>query len=429
MNRFQSALENLSIPVFAILLGLLVSAFFIAPAGLSPIDTYTRLFCEGFGPRGCDTFGDLLVVDIENEDTGAIEHHIGLFYGDRGHSLAIVLEQATPLILTALAATVAFKAGMFSIGMDGQFALGAVVAVFIGYWLPAQVYGVFGIEDPDTLSGPLWWAMHLTMPTIAIGAAMIVGAVYSWVAGILKVKLNVNELISTIILNAIAVQFVTYLINGPMRADMNNIARTERIDDTAWLVPFTRGILADVDWFSGSRLGIGIVLALLAGLFVWFYLWRSTAGYEQRMTQGARLFAGFGGINTGRAVLRAMLISGGLSGLAGAIQVLGVERRIVDGFVLSGTGFDGVLVAILARESVVGLFLVAVVFSGLQLGSINLQFGNIPRQLGGIIIALTILFTAMEDFFRRTITRLQIRMKSVGSKNSSLVDTPASGGD
>ena len=426
MNRLQSTFENLAIPILAVLLGLLVSSFLVAAAGISPLDTYTRLFCEGFGSEGCDSLGDLLVVDIANSETGATEYHFAPTYGVRGHALALSLEQATPLILTALAAAVAFKAGMFSIGMDGQFAMGAVVAVFLGYWLPGQVYGLFGV-DPDTASRELIIFMQITMPAVAILAAMIVGAFYSWIAGYLKVKLNVNELISTIVLNAIAIQFVTYLMNGPMRADMNNIARTERIDDTAWLVPFARGLLEDVEWFSGSRVGVGILMALLAGILVWYFLWRSTAGYEQRMTQGAKLFARFGGVRTDRAIIRAMLISGALSGLAGAIQILGVERRMVDGFVLSGVGFDGVLVAILARESVVGIFVVAMLFSGLQLGSINLQFGNIPRQLGGIIIALIILFVSMEDFFRRSLTQIQLRMGRIGRRSSE--DAIAEGGD
>lgn len=428
MNRWQNFLENISIPTVMIILGLVVGGIFIATAGISPFETYQRLACEGFGSDGCESFGDLFVVDVVNEETGETEVFFAPLYGERGHSLALALEQATPLILTALAATVAFKAGMFSIGMDGQFALGAVVAVFLGYWLPAQVYGIFGVEDPESVTGALYWIMRITMPTIAILGAMIVGALYSWIAGILKVRLNVNELISTIILNAIAVQFVGFLLNGPMRADMNNIARTERIDDSAWLIPFTRGIFSEIDWFSGSRLGIGIILAILAGVLLWFYLWRSTAGYEQRMTQGASLFARFGGVSTGRAILRAMLISGALSGLAGAIQILGVERRMVDGFVSSGIGFDGVLIAILARESVAGIFLVAVLYSGLQIGAINLQFGNIPRQLGGIIIALIILFTSMETFFRDLITRARLRMTTPRTP-ASPEPTPTSGGD
>jgi len=187
---------------------------------------------------------------------------------------------------------------------------------------------------------------------------------------------------------------------------MNNIARTRRIDDSAWLIPFNRGIFQDIEWFSGARLGIGLILALIAAALVWFYLWRTTAGYEQRMTRGSGLFARFGGIPSGRAALRAMLISGALSGLAGAIAILGVERRVVDGFALSGTGFDGVLVAILAKESVVGILIIAPFFAGLNLGAINLQFGNLPRQLGGIIISFIILFRAMEDFLRLQFTNL-----------------------
>ncbi|MEL6270604.1 MAG: ABC transporter permease, partial [Chloroflexota bacterium] len=157
-----------------------------------------------------------------------------------------------------------------------------------------------------------------------------------------------------------------------------------------------------------------------------YYMWRSTRGYEQRMTQGSKLFARFGGIPTDRAILRAMLISGALSGVAGAIQILGVERRMVDGFVLSGTGFDGVLIAVLARESIVAIFFIAMLYSGLQLGSINLQFGDIPRQLGGMIIALIILFTAMEGYFRELITRVRVRLMPPASP-STPQENPAGG--
>ena len=299
---------------------------------------------------------------------------------------------------------------MFSIGMDGQLILGAVGAVFLGYWLPDQIYALTA-TNPETASQTQLFLMRLTVPPIAMAAAMAIGAGYSWIAGYLKVKLNVNELISTIILNAIAVQFVTYMINFPMRADFNNIAHSREIDDTAWLIPFTRALFADVEWFRGSRLGIGLIIVLLVAFLIWFFLNRTTAGYEQRMTRGARLFARFGGIPSEKAALRAMLISGALSGLAGAIMILGVERRIVDGFALGGTGVDGVLVAILARESIVGILLVAGLFAGLEQGAINLQFENLPRQLGGMIIGFMILFASMENFIRDNITRLRLRLR------------------
>jgi len=411
MKRLRQIFENATIPLLAVLLGLLVSSIFVGFAQADPVQTYQRLFCEGFGPRGCQTFGDLVVMNAVDEDTGTSQTVFSPLFGKDGHPLSIVLERGTILILTALSATVAFQAGMFSIGMDGQLVLGAVVAVFLGYWIPDQIYALAGVTDPEAAPQALLTVMHLFVPLICIAAAMTVGAFYSWIAGYLKVKLNVNELISTIILNAIAVQLVGYLINFPLRADFNNIARTRRIDDTAWLIPFNRGLFQDVEWFSGSRTGIGILMALFAAFAIGMYLWRSTAGYEQRMARGSRLFARFGGIPSERAAIRAMLISGALSGLAGAIQILGVERRVVDGFAASGLGFDGVLVAILARESIFGILLVAMFFAGLEQGAVNLQFGNIPRQLGGIIISFIILFSSMEDFLRRNLGRIQMRLR------------------
>jgi simple sugar transport system permease protein len=405
MKSLRRTFDSISIPIIAILLGLAASSIFVALANVPPIDTYQRLFCEGFGPRGCQTFGNLLFMDVPDE-SGAMQTVFSPLYGSGGSRIALLLEQATPLILTALSAAVAFQAGMFSIGMDGQFVMGAITAAFLGYWFPDQLYALAGVADPGDAPQALRTVMHLVVPLVCLGAAMLVGAVYSWIPGYIKVKLNVNVLISTIIFNAIAVRLVGYLVNFPLRSDLNNIARTRRIDDTAWLIPFNRTFFQDVEWFSGARLGIGIFIALGAALVVWFYLRRMTAGYEQRMTRGSSLFARFGGISTDKAALRAMLISGALSGLAGALAILGVERRVVDGFAISGTGFEGVLVAILAKESVIGILLVAPFFAGLNLGATNLQFGNIPRQLGGIVISFIILFSAMEDFIRQRLAAL-----------------------
>ncbi len=417
---FRRTLQTIGVALLAIFLGLLASSVFVVLAGSNPVDAYQRLFCEGFGANGCQTFGDLLIQTVVDEDTGESQTVFSPFYGEGGHQLALILERATPLILTALSATVAFKAGMFSIGMDGQFVLGALAAAFLGYWLPNQVYAIAGITDPELAPEGLKTIMHLLMPAACLAAAMAVGAFYSWIAGYLKVKLNINVLISTIILNAIAVQFVGYMVNYPLRSDMNNIARTARIDDTAWLIPFNRGLFADADieWFSGSRLGFGIVIAFVAAILVWYFLYRTTKGYEQRMVNGSSLFARFSGIPNSRAMLRAMLISGALSGIAGAIEVIGVERRIVDGFATAGSGFDGVLVAILARESIIGILFVAPFVAGLEQGAINFQFGNLPRQLGNVIIAFIILFNAMDYFLRNSISAIWRKRHILSGSNT-----------
>ncbi|MBE2183255.1 MAG: ABC transporter permease [Anaerolineae bacterium] len=425
---FRRSLETIGVALLAIFLGLLASSVFVIIAGSNPVDAYQRLFCEGFGARGCETFGNLLVQTVVNEDTGESQTVFSPLHGTGGHSLALVLERATPLILTALSATVAFKAGLFSIGMDGQFVLGALAAAFLGYWFPAQLYTLFGVTDPELAPEALKTIMHIIVPAVCLGAAMMAGAFYSWIAGYLKVKLNINVLISTIILNAIAVQFVGYMVNYPLRSDMNNIARTARIDETAWLIPFNRGLFAnaDIEWFSGSRLGVGFIIAVVAAVLVWYFLYRTTRGYEQRMVNGSPLFARFSGIPGTHAMLRAMLISGALSGIAGAIEVIGVERRIVDGFATAGTGFDGVLVAILARESIVGILFVAPFIAGLEQGAINFQFGNLPRQLGNIIIALIILFNAMEYFLRSYIAAIWRKRHIFSGKSITPAPTEAS---
>ena len=404
-KRVRRIVDGISIPVLAVVLGLVAASAFILFAGTDPIHTYENLFCEGFGAPGCQTFGDLFFMNVTNED-GSTQTVFAPLHSDNGHQLALVAEQATPLILTALSAVVAFKAGMFSIGMDGQFTLGAITAVFLGRVVPLAVYSAAG-ADPKNAPEGLLTVMHLTMPLIAILGAMAVGACYSWIAGYLKVKLNVNELISSIVLNGIAVRLVTYLVNYPLRTtDPNAQPRTLPIDATAFMTPFSRGIFADVDWFSGSRVGVGFLIALVAAVIVGIYLWRTTGGYEQRMSRGTGLFARFSGVPVQKAILRAMLISGALSGLAGALQMLGVERRFIAEYVSVGFGFEGVLVAILAKESVVGILVVAPLIAGLGNGSTNLQFANLPQQLGGIIVSFMVLFVAMEDFLRSRVRSL-----------------------
>jgi simple sugar transport system permease protein len=337
----KKIIDNLLIPILAIISGLLVASLAVLTTGTNPLTAYGHLFRAAFSldnfPR-CNLF--------------------------------VTLQLATPLILTGLSAVVAFRSGLFSLGQEGQLMLGGIVAAWLGY------------------------AIHLppiVHPIVAILAAMLVGGIYGWFPGLLKVKLGVNELISTMVLNNIAVLFVTYLINFPLRADQSTTAHSPVIDDTAKLAAFV----------PGSKWGVGFVLAVLATVLVYVYLWKLTSGYEQRMAGQARLFALFGGIPSERAAIRGMLISGALSGLAGAIQALGVHYRMLDGF-SAGMGFDGLTAAILGQVHPLGVFIVAIFFAGVRQGAqVGLQFAtNIPRELGGGIIALMILFVAADKLFR-----------------------------
>ena len=153
-------------------------------------------------------------------------------------------------------------------------------------------------------------------------------------------------------------------------------------------------------FLPGSKWGIGFVLAIAAAIAVYFYLWHSAAGYEQRMSGLSPAFALFGGIPSDRAAIRAMIISGMLAGLAGAIEVLGVHHLITTGY-STGVGFDGLSVSILGQIHPVGVVIVSILLAGVRLGAqIGLQLqAHIPRELGGTIVGLMILFVAAEKIY------------------------------
>lgn len=347
-QRLRKLLDAILVPLLAVLSGLVVMGILILLLKKPLFESYAILFSKGFG---CEAYGNCIFITT--------------------------LERATPLILTGLSAVVAFRSGMFSIGQEGQYLLGAAAAAWLGY----------AIHLPPILHA-----------LVLIIAAMLVGAAYGWIPGILRVKLGVNELLATIMLNAIAVLVVEYLVQFPMRADISTTAHSPVIDESAQLMSF----------LPGSKWGVGFVIAVIAVIAVYIYLWRTKAGYEQRMAGQSKRFALFGGIHSDSAAIRAMLISGALAGLAGAIEVMGVHRRIMTGFSV-GLGWDGLTSAILGQVHPFGVFIVAILFSGLKLGAqIGLQLSlNIPRELGGTIIGFIILFVAAGRLYGVSITRVR----------------------
>lgn len=344
----QQLTEAVLIPVLAVLSGLAVASLFVLFTGVPPLEAYAELFRSGFGCVAltrCNLFQ--------------------------------TLQLATPLVLTGLSTVVAFRSGMINLGQEGQYLIGATMAAWLG----------FALDLPPVIHAG-----------VVIAASMAAAGAYGWIPGILKVRLGVNEVITTLVMNNIANLFMTYVVNFPLRADQGSTAHSPIVDVSAQLPPF----------FQGSRWGVGFILALATAVVVYIYLWRSVPGYEQRMSGQAPSFARFGGIRSERAAVRAMVIAGALAGMAGAIEVLGVHRRLVQGF-STGLGFDGVMVAILGLLHPLGVVLVAIFFAGVRLGAqIGLQTAvQIPRELGGGIIALMILFVSASDLFRGWIVRAQ----------------------
>ena len=347
-QRFRKILDAILVPLLAVLSGLVVMGILIVFLKKPLFESYTILFSHGFG---CEAYGNCIFITA--------------------------LERATPIILTGLSAVVAFRSGMFSIGQEGQYLLGAAAAAWLGY----------AIHLPPILH-----------PLVLIIAGMLVGAGYGWIPGILKVKLGVNELLATIMLNSIAALIIEYLVQFPMRGDRSTTAHSPVIDESAQLLAF----------LPGSKWGVGFIIAVIAVIVIYIYLWRTKPGYEQRMSGQSTKFALYGGIRSDRAAIRAMLISGALAGLAGAIEVMGVHRRIMTGFSV-GLGFDGLTSAILGQIHPIGVFIVAILFSGLKLGAqLGLQLKlDIPRELGGTIIGFIILFVAAGKLYEESIVRVR----------------------
>jgi len=338
-------------PLLALLFSLLVGGIFVLMAGVSPLEAYRYLIEAGFGCRAA-------------------------------HQCALLttLQFSTPLILTGLSATVALRAGMFSIGQAGQMLLGAAA----GTWLGARL----GLPP----------FIH---PLAALAGGAMAGAIWGWLPGLLKSRLGINEVVVTLVMNQIAGLLV-------------GLVWLPRVRETARFTPLA----------FNTKLSIGFFLALAMATLTYVYLWRTGTGYAQRMAGRAPLFALSGGIHHRRAVEQGMVLSGALAGLAGAVEVIGVHYCFVSVF-SGGGGFDGIAVALLGQVHPFGVTLAGILLAGLRVGATNgLQLkAHIPRELGGAMIAMMILFVSAEWLYRqntgqvRALTsRLQGRYAPVRSR-------------
>jgi simple sugar transport system permease protein len=309
----------------------------------------------------------LFILLTDSSPVEGYRYLLAAGFGCRGPSqcaLLTTLQFATPLILTGLSAAVALRMGIFSIGQAGQMLLGAAAAA----WLSA----------PLNLPG---WGHAL----LALGAGFLAGGIWGWIPGVLKVALGVNEVITSLLLNQLA-----FLMIGMFR--MQRVPEGMRL-----------GLLA-----AGTKLNSGIFVALAAAVFLYLYLWRHRSGYEGRMAGDAFAFTRFAGIRGRRAILIGMLLSGGSAGLAGAIEVLGVHYRFVSVF-SGGGGFDGIAVALLGGAHPLGVPLAALLLAGLRLGATNgLQLkAQIPRELGGAMLAMMILLVSSREIYADLANHMQ----------------------
>jgi len=301
-----------------------------------------------------------------------LDGYAGLFQGAFGSQKAIIstLVRATPYIFAGLAVALAFRCGLFNIGAEGQLALGALFAGGVGF----SLHGL----------PPL---IHLPLTLLA---GMLGGFLWGMIPGILKARTGAHEVITTIMLNYIAAQLTGYLLNGPWKdPNPNNVtAQTPKIAEAAHL-PL---LLPGLHW--------GVILAFLAAIAVWFFLWKTTWGFEIRTVGANAAAARCAGINVSRNIVLAMGLSGMLAGLAGAVQVAGVNYRTILGF-NAGYGFDSIAIALLGRNTPLGVVLSALLFGGLRNGATLMQFRTqISSDIISVIQALILIFIAAEQIIR-----------------------------
>ncbi len=349
---------NVLRPLAGILSGLIVAACVMRLTGFQPLAAYAALWSGASGLEYGAASGEGQIALGSG--------HLNTFL------LAQSLSAVTPLIFTGLAVAVGLRAGLFNVGAQGQMTMGALAAAAVG------VIGRTGLSDAGTLNP----ALHVGLVLVAGAAA---GAIWGIVPGILKAARGVHEVISTIMLNFIALDAVQYLVTHSLKDDApgNQAAQSPIMASTSWLWPYV----------NGSNLTAGLPIALALLLIVSFMIKRTSLGYQIRAVGLGADAAGANGVPVARVLVTSMAISGAISGIAGAVQVMGIHHRYVAG-VAGSFGFDGIAVALLGNLSGIGVLLGAVFFGALASGALYMQTNtNVPAPVSEIVQAAVIIFT------------------------------------
>lgn len=352
MNKLRKifTLDSLIVPLVAILLGLLVGAVVMLLGGYNPFEAYGAL----------------------------IKRVVGNPY-DFGETI----RQITPLIFTGLAVAFAFRSGMFNIGADGQVLIGMTTATSVSL-------SMTGVSSA------------IVVP-LAVIAGGIAGGLWAGIAGYLKAKRGINEVITTIMLNWTALYLSNYVIRHFFLLKGQN--RSEDIGASAAMT-----FLSDV--FNNARVHWGTVIALLAALFFYIYLWKTKQGYEMRAVGFNANAAEYAGMSVSRNVVKAMFISGVFAGLAGTFEVLGVFHYQSVFAASPGYGFDGIAVALLGMNHPLGVVLASILYGVLTYGSAGMSFvAGVPPELIKIIIGSIIFFIAAQGIVRFVLKPFYLKRK------------------
>ena len=324
-GRLQAALA-IALPLVLAFAG---TAILLALAGHNPVEVYSLLIVESFG-------------------------------GTR--RIAATLSAATPLMLTGLATAIAFRAGAFNVGVGGCVYVSGLAAAYVGFTF---------VGLPAAILLPL-----------ALATGLVVGSLWMLVPGVLKARLDVDEVVTTLMLNFIAISLTAYLVNGPLLAPGSANSATPMVDAAARLPRL----------MPPSTLNAGFLIAV--ALLVLYWLWgkRTAPGFETRLAGLNPRFATASGIDVPGLIIKMMLLSGAIGGLAGAVHALGNVGRFVSGF-SPGYGFAGIAVALLGRGSAIGIFLAAILFGALAASGATIQlFSDVPIEIVNVLQGMVMIF-------------------------------------
>ncbi len=323
-------------PFVAVVISLAIGGVLIAMVGVNPIEAYKAFIYGIVGNR----------VNIGN-----------------------VLSVATPLMLTGLSFAFATKCSVFNIGAEGQLYIGAIFAIWTGL--------TFG-------NLPAW----ILLPLVIL-AGFVGGGIWGLIPGILKAKYAVNEIVLTVMLSEIAVQLVSWITRGPMLDPQSyGLPQTAQLGEAARLPLLMKG----------TRLHAGLLIALLCMIVVYILLTRTSFGFRIQAVGFNSKSAKYAGMNVVSSITLAMLISGGLAGIAGAIEIAGVHYRLMDG-ISPSYGFTGIVVSLLGKGNPLGVGVSAILFSALESGVDAMQRRvAVPVHLAQVIQGITIMLVIIGEY-------------------------------
>jgi ABC-type uncharacterized transport system permease subunit len=346
-SDWVSRLIDALLPVFATLAALIVGAIMLLFLKVNPIEAYKALWVGSFGSS--NAFAETLV-------------------------------KATPLLLVGIGICISFRGDVINIGGEGQMIIGAIFATWVGLTFTSL---------------PGWLVIILAM-----FAGFFGGAIWGGIPGFLKAYFRVNEILSTVMMNAIAVQLMNFLLRGPL-IDPSQAQLASKIPQTARLLEIFR-----LPRLAPTRLHLGALIAVVLAILVYILLWRTTLGYRIRAVGQNPQASRYAGIKVPRYIVMALLLSGAFAGLAGAIQVYGVNYRMITDGSASGftgsAGFNGIVAALFGQLHPIWSIPASILFGALLVGANSMQrMMQVPSAFVTALNGLVVVFVVSSEFWRQ----------------------------